>query len=65
MYNRLIFYINGNKFLYKYQFGFQTGKSTHIALIVFLDKISDALERDECVPWVFLDFSETLDTVDH
>ena len=39
MYNRLIHYINENKLLYKYQFGFQTGKSTHMALIVLLDKI--------------------------
>ena len=38
MYNRLIQYINENKLLYEYQFGFQIGKSTHMALIVLLDK---------------------------
>ena len=65
MYNRLIHYINGNKLLYKYQFGFQTGKSTHMALIVLLDKISEALERGECVIGVFLDFSKAFDTVDN
>ena len=43
MYNRLINHINENKLLYKYQFGFQTGKSTHMTLIVLLDKISEAL----------------------
>ena len=65
MYNRLIQYINENKLLYKYQFGFQTGKSTHMTLIVLLDKISEALERGECVIGVFLDFSKAFDTVDH
>ena len=65
VYNRLIHYINENKLLYKYQFGFQTGKSTHMALIVLLHKISEALDRGECVIWVFLDFSKAFDTVDH
>ena len=65
MYNRLIHYINENKLLYKYQFGFQTGKSTHMALIVLLDKISEALDWGECVIGVFLDFSKAFDTVDH
>ena len=54
MYNRLIQYINENKLLYEYQFGFQRGKSTHMALIVSLDKISEALDRGECVIGCFL-----------
>ena len=58
MYDRLIQYINENKLLYEYQFGFQRGKSTHMALIVLLDKISEALDRGECVIGVFLDFSK-------
>ena len=65
MYNRLIHYINENKLLYRYQFGFQTGKSTHMALIVLLDKMSEALERGECVIGVFLDFSKAFHTADH
>ena len=65
MYNRLIHYINENKLLYKYQFGFRAGKYTHMALIVLLDTTSEALERGECVMGVFLDFSKAFDTVDH
>ena len=65
IYNRLIHYINENKLLYKYQSDFQAGKSTHMALIVLLDKITEALERGECVIGVFLDFSKAFDTVDH
>ena len=65
MYNRLIDYINENQILYKYQFGFQKGKSTFMALIVLLDKISAALENGDFVIGVFLDFSKAFDTVDH
>ena len=65
MYNRLLKYINENNLLYKYQFGFQKGKSTHMASIVLIDEISEALERVDCVVGIFLDFSKAFDTVDH
>ena len=41
MYNRLIEYINENKLLYKYQFGFQKGKSIYMAVLTLVDKISE------------------------
>ena len=40
VYNRLIAYITNNKLLYEYHFGFQKGKSTHLALILLVDKIT-------------------------
>ena len=54
MYNRLIDYINENQILYKYQFGFQNGKSTFMALIVLLDKISAALDNGDFIIMYFL-----------
>ena len=65
MYNRLIEYINENKLLYKYQFGFQKGKSTYMAVLTLVDKISEALNNGDYVMGVFLDFSKAFDTVDH
>ena len=65
MYNRLIDYINENKLLYKLQFGFQKGKDTSMALIMLVDKISEALDKGELAIGVFLDFSKAFDTVDH
>ena len=65
VYNRLISHINDNKLLYEYQFGFQKGKSTYLAIMMLVDKITEALDQGECVVGVFLDFSKAFDTVDH
>ena len=65
IYNRLICFINDNKLLYDYQFGFQKGKSTYMAMVILIEKISEALDRGDCVIGVFLDFSKAFDTVDH
>ena len=61
-YNRLITYINQNHLLFNLQFGFQKGKSTHMALITLIDKIAEALDDGDFVIGVFL---EAFDTVDH
>ena len=65
MYNRIILYINRHDLLYEYQFGFQKGKSTHMALIALIDKISEALDQGELVINIFLDFSKAFDTIHH
>ena len=60
MYNPLLKYINDNNLLYKYQFGFQKERSTPMALIILIDKISEALENGDCVIVIFLDLSRSL-----
>ena len=65
VYNRLISHINDNKLLSEYQFGFQKGKSTYLAIMMLVDKITEALDQDESVVGVFLDFSKAFDNVDH
>ena len=65
VYNRFISHINDNKLLYEYQFGFQKGKSTHLAIMMLVDKITEALDQGDSVVRVFLEFSKAFDTVDH
>lgn len=65
MYSRLLSFINENKTLYKFQFGFREGHSPDLALIYLVDKISNALENGDFVLGLFLDFSKAFDTVDH
>ena len=65
VYNRLVESINDNKLLYDFQFGFQRGKSTQLAVTMLVDKITEALDNKECVVGIFLDFSKAFDTVDH
>ena len=65
VYNRLISHINDNKLLHEYQFGFQKGKSTYLAIMMLVDKITEALDQGGSVVGEFLDFSKAFDTVDH
>ena len=65
MYNRLMDFITRNKLLYKHQFGFQKGKSTNMALMLLIDKITKALDNGNCVVGIYLDFSKAFDIVNH
>ena len=62
---RLIMFVTNNDLLYEYQFGFQRGKSTYMALLLLVDKITEALDKGECVVGIFLYFSKAFDTVNH
>ena len=65
MYVRLLSFVNENRLLYKFQFGFREGHSPELALIYLIDKISNSLENGEYVLGVFLDFSKAFDTVNY
>ena len=57
-------FISNKKLLYKYQFGFQKGKSTHLALISLVEKITEVLGRGEWIIGFFLYFFKaTVDIV--
>ena len=65
MYNRLIKFLEKFSILYEYQFRFRRKRSTHLALITLVDKLTQAVENGEYVIGVFLDFPKAFDTVNH
>ena len=62
---RLYHYLTANSLLYDLQFGFQAGKSTVHPLIHILNYITKAINKNEFVISVFLDFQKAFDLVDH
>ena len=60
LYNRVISHTNDNKSLHEFQFGFQKGKSTHLAIMILVDKVTEVLDHGESVVDAFLDFQRLL-----
>ena len=61
----LLKYLQENKILYLKQFGFKVGYSTDHAIIQFVDQMLEALENNLYTLGVFINLSNTFDTVDH
>ena len=65
MYNRLIDFIEKHHLLYQYQFGFRKNHSTFMALLILLEKVTDAFDNSEFAVCILIDFRKAFDTVDH
>ena len=65
MYNHLINFIDANKILYKYQFGFRKSHSTKHAIISLVEKVNNVMDSGQISIGVFLDLRKSIDTVDH
>ena len=65
LYNRLYKFLNQNKCLFNYQFGFWNHHSTNHELISITEKIRNALAEGKFACGVFLDFQKAFDTVNH
>jgi hypothetical protein len=63
IYSRILSFLQNYDLLYEYQFGFRKKYSTAMALTILIDRISKALDKNEYVLGVFLDFSKAFDTV--
>ena len=65
MYSRLSNFLERFKILIQNQFGFRKCHSSYMALMAMMDNLIQALEKEEFVVGVFLDFSKAFDTVNH
>ena len=64
-YNRLHDFFVKFKLFYDMQFGFRENHTTSMALLSLMDRIINAMEKDEYTIGIFLDFSKAFDTVNH
>ena len=65
MYNRLIDFIEKHHLLYQIQLGFRKNHSTSMALVILLEKITEALINSEFAICILIDFRKAFDTVEH
>ena len=65
VYSRLNEFLVELGILYDFQFGFRKKHSTHLALLILLDKLTEALDDGKKAIGIFLDFSKAFDTVNH
>ena len=65
IYKRLIKYVEKNKILSKHQCGFRKNRSTELAVIELVDKITKAIDKGEYTIGIFLDLSKAFDTINH
>ena len=61
----MINFIEDNKLLYKFQYGFRKGYSTTLALIDIVDMIHRETSNNNHVLGLFLDITKAFDSVEH
>ena len=65
MYNRLISFMEKNKYLTDNQYGFRANHSTNMALIELIDRITEEMDDKKFSLGIFIDLSKAFDTVNH
>ena len=65
MYERLLSFINKHNILSQHQYGFQSGKSTELAINSLLGNVNESFEEKKNNICIFLDFAKAFDTVNH
>ena len=65
MFNRLMSFITSQNILSSNQYGFQKNKSTSLAVMEILSKVTNALNENLYSSCIFLDFAKAFDTVNH
>ena len=65
IHSQLADFLEKNKLLYEYQFGFRSNRSTESAVTYLTDNIQREIDKGKLVGAVFLDLSKAFDTVSH
>ena len=64
-YNRLLAFLNECNIISDHQYGFRPGHSTSLALLDFINKVTNCFDEREIMLALFLDLSKAFDTLDH
>lgn len=62
---RLDNFIDKNNLLMDSQYGFRSGRSTSMALIELVDRLTNCIENKKYAVGIFIDLKKAFDTVDH
>ena len=65
MYKRLIKYVEKNNILSDHQYGFRKNRSTELAIIELVNKITKEIDHGKYTIGIFLDLSKAFHTIDH
>jgi hypothetical protein len=65
MAGRLTSYLEENKILSEHQFGFRKGHATEHPMVLFLNKIAEAINNKDATISIFCDLQKAFDTCDH
>ena len=65
MYKRVVKFLDKHSILSEHQYGFRKKRSTNLAIMELITKISKAIDDKEYTMGVFLDLSKAFDTVNH
>ena len=58
-------HLEKNHLLFDYQFGFRKKRNTTLAILDFVNKITDAIDNGNTAAGIFLDLSKAFDSVNH
>ena len=62
---RLSDFICKNKILNESQYGFRTGRSTSLAILDWIEYITDEIDKRKSTICIFIDLNKAFDTIDH